>query len=263
VSTSPGAFKAKVTSEVDVASMADRLLRHAAFAHGLHQTTGKVISLALEPEPACFLETIDETVAFFTSHLFARSALERLAQLTGTTTREADEIARRHLGVCFDVCHMAVEFEDPEVALRRLHDAGIRIGKIQISAGLEVDTLTEALARFDDGVYLHQVVQRREEGLTRHLDLADAFDAATRAPSEGTYRVHFHVPLFREKLGPLKSTQPYVARVLALLRERFASAHLEVETYTWDVLPEAYRAEGIVEAVARELRWVREQLASR
>jgi sugar phosphate isomerase/epimerase len=185
-----------------------------------------------------------------------------MAELTGLAKGEAEDAIRRHLGVCFDACHMAVEFEDPEAAFDRLGQAGIRIGKVQISAGLEVTSMSEALRAFDDGVYLHQVVQKGERGVTRYLDLPEAFAASERDPCKGAlYRVHFHVPLFREELGPFASTQPYLRRVLAILRHRPISTHLEVETYTWDVLPQAFRAEGVVQAIARELEWVIEQLS--
>jgi sugar phosphate isomerase/epimerase len=268
VSTSPGAFKPNVKSEADVASMADRMIRHAVFLRELALRTGKTISLAIEPEPECYLETIEETVSFFEHHLFSRAAVSRATELLGVGAGEAEEALRRHLGVCFDICHMAVEFEDPEVAFARLERAGIRVGKVQISAGLELQGMSEALRAFDDGVYLHHVVHKGDRGLTRYLDLADAFGegagGAAKAPLDrGTLRVHFHVPLFRENLGPFSSTQPYVKRVLSILRERAISAHLEVETYTWGVLPEQFRNEGIVDAVGRELGWVIAEMSPR
>jgi hypothetical protein len=157
---------------------------------------------------------------------------------------------------------MAVEFEDPDSAFERLDRAGIRIGKVQISAGLELETLSDPLRAFDDGVYLHQVVHRGDSGLTRYLDLPEAFAAtAPGGSSSGLYRVHFHVPLFRESLGPFRATQRYLARVLSILRDRPICSHLEVETYTWSVLPEEFRRENIVDAVSRELRWVMEQMS--
>jgi sugar phosphate isomerase/epimerase len=262
VSTSPGAFKPRVRGEKDVASMADRMLRHAAYLHRLRETTGKTVTLAIEPEPECLLETIDETIAFFQRYLLSLNACRRMAELLGISPQQAEEALVRHLGVCFDACHMAVEFEDPDSAFERLDRAGIRIGKVQISAGLELETLSDALRAFDDGVYLHQVVHRGEAGLTRYLDLLEAF--ARDKPgvsSSGLYRVHFHVPLFREELGPFRGTQRYLSRVLAILRERPLCSHLEVETYTWSVLPEEFRREGIVDAVSRELKWVMGQMS--
>jgi hypothetical protein len=222
-----------------------------------------MISLALEPEPCCHLETVAETVTFFEDHLFAAPAVAAFRRLTGLGKGDSEAALRRHLGVCFDACHMAVEFEDPAAGLAALRRADIRVGKVQVSAGLRVRldprdrTVVDALRPFAEGVYLHQVVERRDDGLRRYLDLPEALEAAARdgaGPRE--WRIHFHVPLFREELGPFASTQDYLKGVVALLRREAHSPHLEVETYTWDVLPEAFRREDIAAAVARELQWV-------
>jgi hypothetical protein len=120
-----------------------------------------------------------------------------------------------------------------------------------------------ALTAFADDVYLHQVVERRGDAtLRRFVDLPDALTAAAGDPLPREWRVHFHVPLFREQLGSLRSTQPWVAALLRQLAARAYDGHLEVETYTWDVLPEAYRGEPVETAVARELAWTMEQLAT-
>jgi len=264
VSTSPGAFRPKVRGEQDIASMADRMLRHAAYLHRLRETTGKTISLAIEPEPECLLETVDQTVDFFQRHLLSSAACRRVAEIAGISPEQAEQAIVRHLGVCFDACHMAVEFEDPDTAFERFDRAGIRISKVQISAGLELESLSDELRAFDDGVYLHQVVHRGDAGLTRYLDLPEAFAAAVpKAQTSGLYRVHFHVPLFREELGAFRGTQRYLSQVLAILRDRPICSHLEVETYTWSVLPEEFRREGIVDAVSRELKWVLGQMSAR
>jgi sugar phosphate isomerase/epimerase len=259
VSTLPGAFKPLITTPEDVARMAQHLLRHAAMLHRLHQETGKVISLAIEPEPWCFVETVAEAVAFFQDHLFSKAA----AGAYGLS----EEVVRRHLGLCFDACHMAVGFEEPLAAIGRLTAAGIRIGKIQVSAGLKVifdgqdAPLLAALRPFAEGVYLHQTVERTGGRLSRYLDLPEALATAETGPSEPReWRIHFHVPLFRERLGLFSNTQDYLRELLALVKKTAVSPHLEVETYTWDVLPEQYRREGVVAAVARELQWVMQQL---
>jgi sugar phosphate isomerase/epimerase len=265
VSTVPGAFKERVSSDGDARDMGDRILRAAAAFHGIRARTGKTIALALEPEPACHLETVDETVAFFQRHLFGREAVRRFASLTGASVAQADEAIHRHLGVCFDACHMAVEFEEPSDALVHLASAGIAIGKIQISAGLEVDLASpESLAwvgRFAEDVYLHQVVERRHgRALRRYVDLPEALAGTRTAGGPGLWRVHFHVPVFRAELGPLRGTQAYLRELLARVRAEAVSPHLEVETYTWDVLPEEHRRDGVLADIGRELRWVRDEL---
>jgi sugar phosphate isomerase/epimerase len=270
VSTVPGAYKARVRHDGDAERMAELMIRHAAGLRRLWERTGKTISLALEPEPCCHMETVDETVRFFEAHLLRAPAVAEFGRLAGLSGGEREAALRRHLGVCFDACHMAVEFEDAAAGLAALRGAGIRVGKVQVSAGLRVTldpgdrALVDALRPFAEGVYLHQVVERRGGRLTRYLDLPEALEAAAR-DGEGAreWRIHFHVPLFREELGRFASTQDYLRGVLALLRRDAHAPHLEVETYTWDVLPEEYRREDIASAVARELHWVLAELGVR
>ena len=270
VSTVPGAYKGRVHGAADQGRMAELMVRHAAGLHRLRERTGKTVSLALEPEPCCVMETLDETVRFFEDRLFAAPAVAAFGRLTGLGRAESEASLRRHLGVCFDACHMAVEFEDAGAGLAALRGAGIRVGKVQVSAGLRVRmdpgdrALVDALRPFAEGVYLHQVVERRDGQLVRYLDLPEALEAAARdGGGAREWRIHFHVPLFREELGRFASTQDYLREVLGLLRREAHTAHLEVETYTWDVLPEAYRREDIAAAVARELCWVLDQLGVR
>jgi sugar phosphate isomerase/epimerase len=264
ISTVPGAFAPRVAGEADAARMASAMLAHIAHLVRVREATGRRVALALEPEPCCFLETIAETVDFFERHLLAPAAVADTADATGLAPAAAEEAIRDHLGVCLDACHMAVEFEDPAAALDALARAGIRVQKVQVSAGLRVAfpgghedaAVRAALAAFADDVYLHQVVERRADGaLTRHLDLPQALAADQAASGPREWRVHFHVPLFRERFGRFEGTQSYVAELLRLVRARTDCAHFEVETYTWDVLPEEFRREDIVSAVARELAW--------
>lgn len=267
ISTVPGAFKAAICSPHDVERMAAQLIDQAAHLFRLCERTGRTLSLALEPEPCCFIETVAEAVDFFEGRLFSETGLERMMKATGLARARAEDALRRHLGVCLDLCHGAVEFEDPAASVQALRSAGIRIGKLQISAGLRVapvDADTEALLRpFDEGVYLHQVVERSAGQFRRYADLAQAFAAVASNPtqSDREWRVHFHVPIFLDELGAFGTTQAFIRETLALHRAEPVSAHLEVETYTWDVLPESLRQTDAATAVARELEWVLRQVA--
>jgi len=234
ISTVPGCFRERAG---DPAEMAKRMRACAAHFAAIEARTGKHIVLAIEPEPCCVIETIAEVITFFTLHLRNVS----------------------HIGLCLDTCHAAVEFEELGEAMDALWVANVEIAKVQLSSGLAVAFADRAaLAPFGDAIYLHQVVARRGHELARYPDLADAF--AADAPAD-EWRVHFHVPLFRSELGALSSTQAFVADILRHHREHPVTAHFEVETYTWDVLPAEYRGEPIVDAIARELRWVIERLA--
>jgi sugar phosphate isomerase/epimerase len=270
ISTVPGGFRDLAGRPEALEAVAEMLLRHAAHLVALRERTGRTIALALEPEPMCLLETVEEAARFFEEHLFTRRAAARLADLAGLGVAAAEEAARRHLGLCYDVCHAAVEFEDPAASLARLGRSGIGVPKLQLSSALRIPRVDaaaiERLRRFDDGVYLHQVVERRADGrLIRHLDLPDAFAAFARegaAQAGREWRIHVHVPLFREEAGEFGTTQGILREILALHRDRPVSPHLEVETYTWDVLPAELRDMPIEAAIARELAWVREELAA-
>jgi sugar phosphate isomerase/epimerase len=269
ISTLPGGFGPAIATRADEQAIAEQLLQHVAHLHAVYERTGKQIALALEPEPCCFLETIAQAVAFFERHLQTPAAVRRLCELRGVTTSEAALLIERHLGVCLDACHAAVEFESARDVVAKLNAAAIRVAKIQLSSGLRIAsvdaaTTPEVLRPYLDPVYLHQVVERRGGELTRYLDLPDALSALARDPG-GTpreWRVHFHVPIFLERLQRMDSTQSFLRELLALQRERPISSHLEVETYTWDVLPAEARPAGLSEAIARELRFCMAELGA-
>ena len=240
VSTVPGAFKPHLKSAADVEAVARGIREHAAHLERLEAQSGRRIRLALEPEPSCLLETVEETCAFFDKYL-------------------ADARVRRYVGVCVDTCHMAVEFEDPSQLLSTLGRAGVDVVKVQISSALDVPAKSAgALRPFAEDTYLHQVVTRHGSSLERFVDLPDAL---AHAGANDEWRVHFHVPLFLAELGTLATTQRFVSSFLAALRANPVCDQLEVETYTWDVLPAEHRTLDVAEAIARELDWVRLQLA--
>ncbi|MDQ2666456.1 MAG: metabolite traffic protein EboE [Gemmatimonadota bacterium] len=269
ISTVPGAFAPRVVGEAGSERMAQALLSHVAHLAKIRSVTGQRVALALEPEPCCYLETIAETVEFFNRYLLAPAAVAGLASELAVTREAAEATIRAHLGVCLDACHMAVEFEDPESVLDTLAAARIRVMKVQVTAGLQATLggddgkALDALGEFADNVYLHQVVERRTDGsLKRYLDLPQAIASARGDREAREWRIHFHVPVFRTQYGRFEGTQPYVADLLRLVRERSACQQFEVETYTWDVLPEEFRHEGIVSAISRELEWTATQLPS-
>jgi sugar phosphate isomerase/epimerase len=263
ISTVPGGFKSLRREAGAVEALSEHLLQAAAHLVQLERRSGRVIALALEPEPCCFLETTEETLAFFEGELLSAAALSRFAALAGLTRAQAEPALRRHLGVCYDVCHGAVEFEDPVAALKRLRAAGVAIPKIQLSAAQRVPVMTAALVArlrgFDTGVYLHQVVVR-DGGLTRFRDLPDALAAFAAGGARGEWRIHCHVPVFLGDLGDLASTQEALVATLRALRAEAFSRHLEAETYTWDILPERLKSASKADDIARELAFILTEL---
>lgn len=213
----------------------------------LRNDTGKVLHLDIEPEPDCSLETTDEAIAFFERHL----------------RPNAGPLVDDHIQLCFDCCHCAVEYEDPIDALDRLRRAGVRIGRVQLSSALKVrmpkvpaeaQAVAARLAPFADSTYLHQVVERDGSAMRRFPDL----DVALASGGGGDWRVHFHVPLFASEYQGLSSSQDVVSAVIQEARRRPFTEHLEIETYTWSVLPDGLKME-IGASIAREYGWVLSQ----
>lgn len=228
----------------------------------LHRSSGKKILLCLEMEPDCVLENTDQALAFFKRW-------------------QATDPHHGYLALCFDVCHQAVVFEDCYQSLQRLLDARIPVGKIQLSNALicqlpfaddqRREQVLQALGNFVEATYLHQVKAWDVAGqMLAWSDLPGALNAAE--PSQGQcpeLRIHFHVPLFSEQflLSELSGSQQALLRTFDFLA---AYPHfqpvLEVETYSWNVLPAALRPDSeqaLLQGIAAELKWVESQLHKR
>lgn len=257
ISTLPLGFKLAQRGPGFLATAIARLLDLATHLARIRNDTGRTIRLAIEPEPFCLLETTAEVVDFF-------RRLWEAADAAGT-----GPAAREHLGVCYDVCHQAVEFEDAATAVGGLRAAGIRINKVQISCAIQLDDPADAearaaLAAFAEPRYLHQTMARAADGRTlRAVDLSP--ELATSPPDEWRgarpWRTHFHVPVDAERLGPLGTTRAELRAALAAVAGLDERPHLEVETYTWPVLP-GVTATDMVDGLARELVATRDLLAT-
>jgi sugar phosphate isomerase/epimerase len=198
------------------------------------------------------LRVADELAATHIALAIEPEADGALADIGDLVEWWPEALDRETVTVCFDACHSAVAFEEPEEALAALDDAGIRIGKAQLSAALRLPVMARAeLERFADPIYLHQVTQRSADGtLQSWPDLPEALDGNGGGEE---WRVHFHVPIFLERYGALESTQDHLREVIEQVRGR--TSHLEIETYTWDVLPADLKASS-VDSIAREYEWV-------
>jgi sugar phosphate isomerase/epimerase len=265
VSTAPLSYKAWLprSTEHDWDALTINITRVAERLARLRQEGGPLLHLDIEPEPDCLLENTAETIEFFDRWLFRRGAAW-LADRLGLGVDAARDAIRDHINVCFDCCHFAVGFEDPALALQRLHHAGIRIGRVQLSSAVRVAPTADAPARaamaarlrpFAESTYLHQVVERRTQGLARFPDLGVALDHAATTGATGEWRIHFHVPLFTDRYDDLGSTQDIVRQTLAEAARTRMTRHLEIETYTWDVLPPGLKID-VSDSIAREYGWV-------
>jgi sugar phosphate isomerase/epimerase len=265
IQTSPLGFKPRVTGPDVVDSYTTNVLRVAKHLVDLEQKTGVTVTLGLEPEPYCFLETTDETVNYFTNHLYAGKSVEKFAKMSGMPIAEAMFALRKHVGIVYDICHLAVEYEDITQSLQKLVDGGVPIVKLQEAAALHIPEVTKetvtALKRYAKTIYLTQTIEKRDGKLTKYLNVDDAFAAFEKDPGPREWRTHIHVPVFLDDLGEFRTTRFAIADALKFHKQKPLSRHLEVETYTWDMLPDHLKTGDIVEYVCRELDWVRGQLA--
>ncbi len=229
----------------------------------LHET-GRHIRLALEPEPDCLWDTTRDVLHLF-NHQIPERGVQLLSTSAGISKEDSAAAFAEHLGICFDTCHQAVMGEGLSESLDLLAGANIKVAKIQVSAAPVARSTPEAiaeLAEFIDPVYLHQTVIGHEDGRIEHFpDLDEALAVAAQdCGGECEIRTHFHVPLTIEKFGRLQTTRKALTPTFWNLVKRGVSSHIEVETYTFSVLPPGWRTQGVVENISGELKWVLEQL---
>ena len=265
IQSAPLAFRPNVSGPDDVESLTRNLLSVVAHLVDVERRTGRRVKLALEPEPFCFLETTRETVEYFEAHVYSTEATHTLARFTGLPASEVHSAVRRHLGVVFDICHQSVQFEDIGESLALLVAHGVPIFKLQAAAALwlpEVNAASVAeYEAFADTIYLSQTTELRDGQLTRYLNMGDAIAAWRAAPGgDRQWRTHFHVPIFLDDLGPLRTTRSGIEVAMAVHVRTPLSDHLEIETYTWDVLPAHLKTGNITEYVTREIEWLRDEL---
>jgi len=250
VSTAPGSFKEFITTDEQKGRIREQLWRCLEHIEECSVRHNRRLHLGVEPEPLGLFETSAETVRFF-------QEMEK--------DRPNDARLRTFLGVNYDTCHLAVEYEEPAAVVAAFQKAGIRLSKIHLSSALQIvpdAPSREWLRRFADDTYLHQVVARTQDGTLRvDKDLDLALD---RPSGDQEWRIHFHVPLHAANLPHGQTTAPHLLGLLDLLaKQPGLCSHLEMETYTWEVLPEELRAKSVVEQLVREYDWCLRQLTQR
>ena len=267
ISTLPISYKPWLKDQQLQASVLNSASIHlaqvAAEMVRIRAETGLLLHLDLEPEPDGLIENAAEVVDYFQKELLPIGGAY-LASHLGISCLRAEAYLLEHIRVCYDTCHFAVEYEDPTSVFKQFQAAGIQIGKIQISAALQVDLqasaeqrrlVMERLRPFAESTYLHQVIERDADGTLHHYpDLAIALPKLEKSTAV-ELRTHFHVPIFIHDYQLLQSTQDDIVNVLDLLRSNHACNHLEIETYTWEVLPEGMKLD-LLASIQREYEWV-------
>lgn len=255
VSTLPGSHKEFGIGIDELEAIFANLKACSEHIQSICDRTGQDLHLGLEPEPLGLVETSGELLKFFGLYV---------DQYPG------DRTFLKRVGVNYDCCHLAVEFEEANEALSRIHDSGIRLSKLHLSSALKLKPTPENLDRlksYDEPVYFHQVIIREGDTPLRRLrDIPNAMELAASMPYEigDEWRVHFHVPLHAEPSGGFSDTKDHILGALDwLAKHPTACQHLEMETYTWEVLPEELRTGDVVDQLSAEYAWTLGELAKR
>ncbi|MDG1855089.1 MAG: metabolite traffic protein EboE [Verrucomicrobiales bacterium] len=246
VSTLPGSFKEFISDDGAQGDLiVDNIAQCGDHISSLVEKTGMDLHLGLEPEPLGWFETTAETVDFFDRFRSAKGGFYD-----------------SFLGVNYDTCHLAIEFESAVDAFATLKEKNIRISKLHLSSALRLSPAPQnlkTLKGFEDDVYLHQVVAKTKDGtLQRYRDLPDALECAMSAGecNDEEWRVHFHIPLHSSPGSQFNDTRDHIEDVLDLLKDDPSICqHLEMETYTWEVLPEEMQSGDVVEQLVKEYQW--------
>jgi len=265
VSTSPMSyrlwFKTKESLEDCREAATKNIISVIANLIQIHKSTGKLLHLDIEPEPDGLLETGEEFIDWFENDLL-RIGIPVIKEKFKISGQHAEDLIKEHLRLCYDVCHFAISYEPHKNIINEVLKRGIRIGKIQISAALKCKMnerdrkdIRQNFEKFNEPTYLHQVVAKTNAGkLLRYPDLPQALNEI-ETPLFKEWRAHFHVPIFTKSFDALSSTQDEIEEVLAIQKENPFTNHLEVETYTWDVLPAELKL-AMQDSITRELQWV-------
>lgn len=233
----------------------------------LKAETSKSIHIDLEPEPDGLIENGTEFLDWYTTYLLP-IGIQFLGERLGYEKEKAEACIKTHVHICYDVCHFAVNYEEHATMINKLQALGIKVGRIQVSAALKAHLpgqseqkreILDAFATFNENVYLHQVVERQKNGdQKKYPDLPEALQ---QVPGNEAveWRSHFHVPIFLETYGLLQSTQKDILEVLAINKQQNLTRWLEVETYTWAVLPPDVQL-PLGDSMIRELLWLQKAI---
>ncbi|XZE19727.1 metabolite traffic protein EboE [Pirellulaceae bacterium SH449] len=280
ISTLPIAWGSPGPSSEQLQVACKNLIFLAQELAALRENTGRLIVIAIEPEPGCYLTSTQTFLEFYREHLLATCP-----------NQQAETDVLEHITLCHDVCHAAVMFEDQATELSALFEYGIKVGKVQVSSAIAVpwwkmnseqktDALSQ-LSQFAEDRYLHQttlgrlpggeheaklpILQRLVEDLPialagRTIGAPNANTQTIDLPLQDEWRVHFHVPIYLERFGQLLTTQPEIEKTISLLAplagtDRFPTGHFEIETYAWTVLPEDLKTADLAAGIAEEIKW--------
>lgn len=262
ISTVPVGLKSNFQNKERVVGAVRNLFNIVVFLIELYEQTGKKVRLALEPEPGCYLETSEDVISFFADYLLSENDRDWMISSLSGAPPPSPELLLQYLGICLDTCHASVMYEKPKDVVKILTEKGIGIFKTQLTAALSVEKIDieglMLLQQLADSVYFHQTsISDANHHKEFFLDLPEALEQLSIGES---IRIHYHVPVFAEVIGNLGTSQKELIDFLDHFIETPFCQHLEVETYTFDVMPEGCRLGSVAENITKELQWIAERI---
>jgi hypothetical protein len=254
ISTLPIAWGNPGCSPSQLENAAKNLADIAMYCSRIEAETGRLVHLCIEPEPGCQIQYGQDLVNFFEQHLLSAGD---------------EALLRRHIRACHDVCHAVVMCESQEDVLSLYRNAGVEVGKVQVSSAIvaDFDALEPAdrveaiqqLSQFAEDRYLHQTTVQVHDDTTFFEDLPMALQAVTEPKqTRGMWRIHFHIPIYLQEFGLLKASQPDIVECISKCRQYSNVKHFEVETYAWNVLPKDLQEDVLADGITKELNWFQE-----
>ena len=237
---------------------AENMLEIVIYLYQIEKKTRKYLHLDIEPEPNGLLENSDDVINFFQNFLYP-IGIKKIKSKLKLNEKKAKECIQKYLTICYDICHFSLAYEDPIHTFNKFKTYQIKVGKIQVSSALKIifnknneNIIWNSLKKFDEPIYLHQVTEFKNDKVKTFKDLPELF---SNQKSFKELRAHFHVPIFLEKFDYLYSTQDHILKVIDYINiDKTLCEHLEIETYTWEVLPSSLKTE-IASSIIREIEW--------
>ena len=274
ISTLPVAQRSITFETERLISATENIVKAALELSKVEIQENKKINLSLEPEPLCFLESSTDVIHYFLNYLIPIGTYHFQKEL-GFNYQKARQTLLDKVRICHDICHSAVAFEDFKTTLKSYDSLGIKIGKIQISSALEIkvtngkfrsdfsdhNEIKKVLEELSTDRYLHQVVGNFNHQNIAISDLPEALSFWRNSVGSGTFRVHYHVPVFLREFMGIRTTQGQISEVLEVLGNRAMNYALEIETYTWNSLQNKLNESDLSAGIAKELNWVHEQIS--
>jgi hypothetical protein len=244
ISTLPGAYRRHIRdyNGDSLRLIARNLEKTAEYLAYLYEKTGKKIRLGIEMEPDCIWETPDEFAGFYKKYMLP------------------NRYSREYIGVCYDTCHQELIENGPGAGLEILERYEIPVVKIQLSAALQIQNGAKFadIKEFDEPVYLHQTRIFNEKNGTICETFSDIPELRSYSGDDVTLKCHFHLPLFWDSDNTsFKSARKELLAVIRYIKANPGFCRdLEIETYTYSVLPDCVDFRSIGSAVSKEYDWV-------